>query len=475
MRERLEGALQNPAAGRRQLARWLVEKDLPPRSGDEEPYTWVLRGLAAIDDYAPAECKLATWTAELIDEEPEGKRSQPDGDQYLHNLLRLAAALASPDELWEPLLRMYERRQLAGEYNNLNHRSSLLVALAKNQADTRLRDVWLRMAQGEQNSFLGGTRDDGLWALLYVPDTDKGRGYPDLTAVGEALSSQIIENSSERSNGTRQLVREACSRLLRLYPNQEYDLLKGFIEVADRNSWPKRATTALPTLFLNDRQDPNGYYAWRYYVEFLEAAFAVRADIVKKMCRDSIWKVRFSEPSSTGFSTVRNTLERVRQMSPLESERGLLGDLSHSLLELEHRSNSELASNLRRGRLRLLQRVVVIAEDRSTSKKIADALKASLPRPEIQELTPQSLVRHFSSREAAMPDIIVLGALAPQVMSEFPKLHCFFPNQATVIRLVKHRRSSEAELKGSPVHGASTILVTSAREAALRASAICGF
>ena len=357
MRERLEAALQADATGRRQLSRWLFEKDLPPRSRDEEPYVWILRGLSAVDDFAPAVRKLAAWTAELIDEGAEEKCSAPEGDQYLFNLLRLSAALASPDELWGPLLRMYERRKVAGKYDGLNHRSSLLLALVKNQADTRLRDTWLRIAEGKEESFFEGNPEDGLWALMHAPDPEKGRGHPDFGGLGRALSFQVADVLADRVNRRASLV-HIFRRLSKVYPNANHAFQIQCVLWADSFDWPWWAVTALPSLSVVTRREGSAAQVllWKIYQEYV---FEGLAAPVRSYCGGLVLEAQVDLDAWISRAPIIAELEERRLTSPLQSERALKGDLNQRLLELQsersHRNQDcNVLGPIRRGFVREL-------------------------------------------------------------------------------------------------------------------------
>ena len=235
MRELIEGSLDQGSGGDL-LAAWLQGFRLPLVGTDEEPYVWILRGLAEVPERADAERKLARWAGEILDSKPDIEPTGELPDRLLANLLMFSAGLASPDELSEPLLQMYRRKKLAGDFRGVDYRSMLRSALASNQRTNELETVWTKMALGGGNGFLPGNAFNGLEGLTLMPDPEQGEGYPAIEALGIALGHQVelLAGRKDRDEEFGELI----DQVIGLYPGIRRRLFQGLRRIAARDEWP---------------------------------------------------------------------------------------------------------------------------------------------------------------------------------------------------------------------------------------------
>lgn len=207
------------------LEEWLQGFELPPLGSGDEPYVSLLRGLAETVERAEVVRVMARWLGEIFNRQPDSTPRGEFPDQLLFNAFYLAAGLAEPDELWEPLLDVYERRALRGDYLGVEHRRALRVALANNQADARLGECWCLMATGGRPGFLLGDVGDGFEALVMMPEPVRGRGYPAKGALAVALAWQLKMLNIVEFN-------RKLERICTLYPAKQEELRAELVEAA---------------------------------------------------------------------------------------------------------------------------------------------------------------------------------------------------------------------------------------------------
>jgi hypothetical protein len=174
------------------LRQWLHGRGLPPvNRGDEPWYIWVMRGLPLGAARAIYEPLLAEQAGALLEERPD--LDPAAAPAYLWNLLKLCAALSCPDQLNEPLDRLFHRTALRGEFEGLPLTTALYEALRENQTDSRYKSIWLDMLRHQPHPFIGGDVYDGFWGVLWMPASRASRGVPVVDAVREALLAVALE------------------------------------------------------------------------------------------------------------------------------------------------------------------------------------------------------------------------------------------------------------------------------------------
>lgn len=342
MRRLIEEALDHPDEGPERLQRWLQGLDLPPLGSEEEPYIWILRGLSEIEERAQAEQILASWTAEIIDRQPDVEPIGRFPDRLLYNLFFLAGGLARPGELWEPLLRVYERRALEGSHLGFDHRRNLVRALSRNQSDARLEEDWRLLARGELVEFLEGATLDGLWAVVLMPHPERGPGYPALDAIGEALDHQVKELEGQPYR--RRQFLELCDRIMELHVDRKEQLQLWFVQTAHRLGWPEWAVEGLPSLWFRDESLGRGsavgrVVVWEPYARYLRENTLGSVTLV---CNGRVAQIDLAREITQEQSQLLGTFEESRRGNPYSSHRALLGDVRHAVASLSSEADDEV-------------------------------------------------------------------------------------------------------------------------------------
>lgn len=195
---------------------WRVEELVRLLRGDEivpasyarmEPHEWVEIALSNAGERPEFETELARRMAQLIDQEPEVNLCWPRPEQVLYNLLSVCASIYRPEELERPLRRMLERRKLEGARDGIELRGRLREALAGNQSNWDLQEIWTKMARGDVD-FLPGNPFHAVSAILLMPMLD---GTPPLEAIGSGVDAilPLLENHRDREEKLSRLIERA--------------------------------------------------------------------------------------------------------------------------------------------------------------------------------------------------------------------------------------------------------------------------
>src|SRR5215213_708177 len=174
---------------------WLQGHRLPPVGHDEDAFVWMLRGLLCADDRGEAEAETARRLARVLGERPDVTRPGLRPDELLYNLFMLCAGLGFPEVLGEPLLAVYERRELSGRWMGTDLRVALTAALIPNQVDKRLLPVWQSMIGGRCDDFLIGGLAHGLDGVTFLPAAEPGEAP--LRELGDALKALSVRLHDE--------------------------------------------------------------------------------------------------------------------------------------------------------------------------------------------------------------------------------------------------------------------------------------
>jgi hypothetical protein len=335
-----------------QLTRWLQGYDLPAM-GSDEPYILLLYGLPVGEDRYVREIQLAERVAHLLNTEPDvnqlGKRPQ----QLLYNLLFLCAGLSCPDQLAEPLYRMYKRRRLHGQWLNGSLHNALLSALIGNQIDNRLHDVWEGMLEGQSHEFLPGNVYDGFEGILWMPESKETRGEPSLKAIGYALKViawHLDEHPKRRPEFTSLL--DKVQDVYIGHSTWEIDLLY----LANENQWPKWAVECLPSLSiileeaephrdsLDDKKQQHytRLAVWWPFNKVLEAGvryanYWYEPEKSKPLCNGNVFEVIIPQHITPFIIELASRVEPSRIDNPYPSPASVVGNIADamSLYELE--------------------------------------------------------------------------------------------------------------------------------------------
>ncbi|HYU30913.1 MAG TPA: hypothetical protein VEW48_02015 [Thermoanaerobaculia bacterium] len=333
---------------------WTVEELIDSLEGhgilgitqEEEPYIGLLNALPEGGERYTLESELARRAWALLSRQPD---AQPIGDppeRLLYNLLMLCAGLAHPDELAEPLLALWNRRALQGEWEGLGLRYALSTALTSNQIDARLSNEWCAMLHGRPTQLLEGIDLDGFEGLLWMPESSTKRGEPYMDAIGKALREMAahLEDNPERRPQLRGLIQ----RVKETYPDRatwDYDLLA----LADKHHFPGWAVECLPRLFFvrKGAGKTRTILLWQPLADYFEGASRQ-----KYRAEGRVVQLSASEEIPAWLYTMAEKVEERRNSFPCHSERGLRGAVFDYLGELEIRELAHAREKLRSVRKR---------------------------------------------------------------------------------------------------------------------------
>ncbi|HXJ22001.1 MAG TPA: hypothetical protein VMT03_17395 [Polyangia bacterium] len=250
------------------LLGWIAGRGLPPVSGDEEPYVWILQGLPLGAQRHAAERELAGRLAASISELSVTAFSSQGDSKLSFGLLMTAASLGCPEELSAALRPLFERG-VSGEWNGIPISDALVLAVAGNQLDNTLLIHWKRYLLGETTP-VPGSPEDGLLGILLMPASAEARDRPSLEALQDALTCVVrwFDSAGEPDRVDR--LRALSSKVEATYPGLKH-WASFFAEVADRDRWPSWTRAALNGPAKDTQQKIFGRSAekiyWPRYVE----------------------------------------------------------------------------------------------------------------------------------------------------------------------------------------------------------------
>jgi DNA-binding XRE family transcriptional regulator len=225
------------------LIGWLGGEGLPPVGYDEEPYHWLLRGIAIPDPRARKflETRLAERLAIVLGEEPDvHPLMEGDAEEFLVNLYWTCAGLNLPSSLGEQLWQAYKRLRITRPSGAVC--DALQAAMVQNQfGETKpLKEIWEPMIEKGRHPWLRGNEIVGFAGILARHRTVK----PDIEKVFWALG-----RISHRWKGTPE-DRTQFSRLIRKVPDlDKYQVARKLI------GWSEWATKLLPAFDTKESED----------------------------------------------------------------------------------------------------------------------------------------------------------------------------------------------------------------------------
>ncbi len=227
-----------------QLTNWLQGNNLPPgeAASTYEPPEQILMGIPWGLKGIATRSALAKAAVSILGSQPDAQSTARPA-RLIDSLLMLCANLGPRDELSEQLHAMYQRRALHGKWRGVELRDSLLIALTRNQVDSRLQGVWEAMLNGTKQDYFSGNPYDGFYGILLMPESPDKRGKPFIKAIGQALSqmAQYLEDNPTRDSYFRNLI----DRVAKAYPTVCLRLESDLLAQAQQHKWPQWAIECL--------------------------------------------------------------------------------------------------------------------------------------------------------------------------------------------------------------------------------------
>jgi len=309
MRTIVQGWLASEDWTTTQLIDWFQGYNLPAVGHDEEPYLWLLRGVPEADERHAAEKKFTGRAAMLLKEKPDVKRPGKRPDQALYNLFMLCAGLSCPDELADPLFRVFERRQLKGKWRGIDIRSALKSALISNQKDSRVFASWEKLLLNGKNEFFTVDEFEFLDAARLMPESEDKRGEPALNAIGKAF--KMMASKLEPDHERRIRYRSIVNKVIETYPGRptwNLDLLRQ----ADGNVWPIWSIECLPSLYVPilDNGSSDRTLTWHYLVSCIPWPLNYR--VVGSMCQEQVFELEMADTTAEFVESIAPVFERNR-------------------------------------------------------------------------------------------------------------------------------------------------------------------
>jgi len=403
VRDALESWLSRPQWKLKEVYDWLQGYYLPPLGHDDYPYVWVYRGLVLFDERGKAEAELTSRLSVALREKPDVMRPGTRPEEMLFNLLMLCASLSNSHLLGEPLLKIYERRALEGEWLGTDLRVALTSALISNQIDNRLQSIWQAMIEGRDTDFLIGSPKHGLDGIALMPNSDGEQHSPALPELGYALKAiaRNLQAEPERRLEFATYVNEIVST----YPGRP-SWAPDLVIVADKAKWPAWAVECLPDLCIRTEEEKDGrvcYLVWHYILACVPKRLDY--DVVSGLCRNHILKTFVTQETSFFIETIAPVIEEARLKNPFASESSTHGVVAGVMTDLElqasHLFDSETAEELREARRNLLDHTL-----RSPNlRALGNAIKKISSSYELEQDRESMVLSLAKPLKALYPDI----------------------------------------------------------------------
>ncbi|HYH86170.1 MAG TPA: hypothetical protein VEX60_12005 [Pyrinomonadaceae bacterium] len=339
---------------------WLQGYYLPPVGHDDYPFVWMHRGLLLIEERYEAETELARRMARVLQENPDVTRPGTRPDELLFNLFMLCTSLSYPAVLGEPLLAVYERRKLGGEWLGTDLRVALTAALISNQIDKRLLPAWQAMLEDKDDDFLIGNVRYGLDGITFMPPSEAAPDEPALDEIGNALKTVARNLSQEHDR--RAEFKAFVKTVTDTYPGRPTWAVD-LVQIADKNRWPAWAVECLPSLCIRLKGLPDEricYLAWHYILACIPKSYDY--EVVLGLCGNHVLRTYVTEETSFFIEAIAPVIEHARLENPFPSDRAMHGVVASAMTDLELLANSlfdsEAAEELREARRKVIDQAM---------------------------------------------------------------------------------------------------------------------
>jgi len=347
----LEEWLARPDWTLEEAHHWLQGHSLPPVGHDEDAYVWILRGLLLAEERGEAEAEMARRMAAVLGERPDLARPGLRPEELLFNLLMVCAGLGFPEHLGGPLLDLYERRELRGDWMGVDLRVALTAALIPNQLDDRLLPVWRSMIDGRGDEYLIGSVAHGIDGVSFLPAAEPGE--PPLDEIGAALKALSVHLHDEPDR--RVEFKAYLDRVLSRYPGRP-SWNEELVRLADSHEWPDWAVVSLPSLCVRlDRTARGGrqLFLWEIYLPLVKEfgnEFGFEPEIVAALCERKVFQLRVPEEAANYIAPFTTVLEQRRQpgSTPLPTYSAVFGAVTDLMSEIELLPKSKLKDGSKR-------------------------------------------------------------------------------------------------------------------------------
>ena len=313
---------------------------LPPLGYDWAPDEWIAHAIADEEQLNPnttIRLMLAERLAQFLPTCLEAVSNRHEREELLNSLFHICVRLANPSKLGPGLLEIY--RKLNRNRGKL--RPSLQVvfaeALAHNQIDDELEDLWLRLISGEQDRVISNNPQVAFSGLCQIPTIAPStllNAFERLSSASSirdellisALSSLIfaIDRGLPGLVEKRSVARRA-NRLRRGTDPAKWDEL--VIRRADRDHWPTWAVLCLESLFVPLPPGTEGMRRWLTWCNifpFLRSTPGI--SVRSELCESEVYEIE-SEQSLQPFESIISAIETARLQNPYSSSSAMLGAL----------------------------------------------------------------------------------------------------------------------------------------------------
>jgi len=380
---------------------WLEGDNQPYDASSDRPYRWFVEALLRMGDPRIANRKLLQRMSEILATPPAtllGARSvfrRPA--QGLHNLLWLAAELASPKDLFTPLMAMRKAvdsgkgqwRKLWDEGWEGSLDPLLDRALTHNQAGPDLKDYWFARLQRKASPSVETLEPyvRALDGVIYMPASGNEIGQPWVAAITEALGllalrlEEALPGEQHRTDRGKTFSR-FVDDVIHSHPSwadPHNDILP---EGAHSGEWPSWAIGRLRLLASKASDDPKlpvKVWVWKNLAEIIPSSFP--HEPLKVQCRaDMIVKLKVAPKTLRLIRVVSPLFEKSRLDNPFPGPGAIVAGINDALggLQRQYPKQERVFAEMRK----LLFEKLVVQSARGDEERAAFLEAAPrLPQP----------------------------------------------------------------------------------------------
>lgn len=384
LRTRLETWLDKKAWDFDELRQMLKGYSLPSLGRDEEPYSWVLRGLEDLNNSFTQEMakRISCFLKEI---KPNQYIQERDDKKFLYNLFNICAGLRCKTELAEPLKKVFLYFQAERNEEEINEifadkrfydiEGAFREALIVNQVDKTYMPVWKSILENRMEFLSTPNAFNGFRGVLFISDNNK----PAVDEIGWALG-KMAEYLFEIDDKKRhEKFRRLLERVKEVWSPDKFlhDWDEILFRQAIKHEWQDWAIVRLNKLVMPIGEVVNEtqrFFIWEIYLPFLEE---LKIDFRIISRQEILLEIEASQEAALFLEKTSEKIEINRKHSSNKSYEGVKLTSNEAFNkwvdELKLDGNMETAKAIERARFRVLTSKLPASQQQTATETLAKA------------------------------------------------------------------------------------------------------
>jgi hypothetical protein len=284
LRTKLETALQQESWFNQEtsnfddLRKLLKGYSLPSFGRDEEPYSWILRGLEDLD--FSLTWRMAEGIASFLKNvKPNQYILDSDDNKFLYNLFNICAGIRCSELIAEPLEQVFdyfwaeknknERNRIFADKRFYDIEGSFREALIANQISKKYLPVWQNILEQRVEFLSTQNPFNGFRGILFISENNQ----PLVNEIGWALGKMADYLYRVKDKKRHEKFPHLIKRVKEIWNSDKYNWDELLFRQAMDKKWQDWATVRLDKLLIPLAEPTNGlqhYFIWEIYLPFLE-------------------------------------------------------------------------------------------------------------------------------------------------------------------------------------------------------------